>query len=235
MFIDIINTLHTKTKSAQNEQELFNLISNFSKILGFEYCCYGFRSIHSPTRHNIKIFDTYPADWMRHYQECDYIHIDPTVCRGAHENSLILWHEDSSPKTDLFWNEARDFGLNHGIAQSSWGPHGEFGLLNLGRTETAISTSELEFLKLNIWILTNYTHLSMSNFLRKPQDGLISKLTMREREILMWTAEGKTSEEIGKILGISDRTVNFHIYNALSKTESRNKIQAAIKIILFDQ
>ncbi len=32
----------------------------------------------------------------------------------------------------------------------------------------------------------------------------------REKEILKWTAEGKTSAEIAMILSISENTVNFH-------------------------
>jgi LuxR family quorum-sensing system transcriptional regulator SolR len=35
-------------------------------------------------------------------------------------------------------------------------------------------------------------------------------LTTRERDVLRWTSEGKTSAEIGEILHMTERTVNFH-------------------------
>jgi LuxR family quorum-sensing system transcriptional regulator SolR len=49
--------------------------------------------------------------------------------------------------------------------------------------------------------------------------------------VLRWTGEGKTSYEIGKILSISERTVNFHVNNVLSKLAATNKVQAVVKAI----
>lgn len=52
-------------------------------------------------------------------------------------------------------------------------------------------------------------------------------LTPREELCLNWAAQGKTSWEIGIILGISERTINYHIGNASSKMDAPNR-QAAI-------
>ena len=56
-------------------------------------------------------------------------------------------------------------------------------------------------------------------------------LTARERECLLWAAQGKTSWEIGRILGIAERTVNFHIANTCTKLDVRTR-QAAITAAL---
>ena len=56
-----------------------------------------------------------------------------------------------------------------------------------------------------------------------------AQLTAREIEVLRWTAEGKTSNEIAQILSISERTANFHINNILVKLGALNKTQAAVK------
>lgn len=56
-------------------------------------------------------------------------------------------------------------------------------------------------------------------------------MTPREKEVLRWTAEGKTSQEIAAILLISERTVKFHINNLVSKLKAVNKTQAAVKAI----
>lgn len=56
-------------------------------------------------------------------------------------------------------------------------------------------------------------------------------LTARERECLLWAAQGKTSWEIGRILGIAERTVNFHISNTCTKLAVRTR-QAAITTAL---
>ena len=54
-------------------------------------------------------------------------------------------------------------------------------------------------------------------------------LTERELDSLTWSARGKTSTEIGVILGLSKRTVDFHIENACRKLNVSTRIEAAVK------
>jgi DNA-binding response OmpR family regulator len=54
-------------------------------------------------------------------------------------------------------------------------------------------------------------------------------LNDREVETLTWAARGKTSAEIAEILGVTKRTVDFHIDNARVKLGAATRIQAAIK------
>lgn len=56
-----------------------------------------------------------------------------------------------------------------------------------------------------------------------------SPLTPRESECLRWAADGKTDVEAGMILGISPRTVRFHINNAKIKLGVATRIQAVAK------
>lgn len=69
------------------------------------------------------------------------------------------------------------------------------------------------------------------------KDRLISSfdetppLSPREKECMLWTAKGKSSWEIGQILGISANTVNFHIKNAMKKLDTVSRTSAAIKSI----
>ncbi len=56
-------------------------------------------------------------------------------------------------------------------------------------------------------------------------------LTPREREVLNWIKEGKTSWEASIILSISERTVNFHIRNIKRKLNAVNRSQAIAKAI----
>ena len=42
-------------------------------------------------------------------------------------------------------------------------------------------------------------------------------LSGREQQCLMWVSHGKTSWETAVILGLSERTVNFHLLNACRK------------------
>lgn len=53
-------------------------------------------------------------------------------------------------------------------------------------------------------------------------------LTRKEIECLTWCKEGKTNWEIGEILVISEKTVEFHLRNATRKLGATNRISAVI-------
>jgi len=54
---------------------------------------------------------------------------------------------------------------------------------------------------------------------------------LNEREVaaLTWAARGKTSVQIAKVLGLTKRTVDFHIDNARRKLGANTRIHAVIK------
>jgi DNA-binding response OmpR family regulator len=54
-------------------------------------------------------------------------------------------------------------------------------------------------------------------------------LNDREVEILTWVARGKTSAEIAQIIGLTKRTVDFHIDNARGKLGAATRTEAVIK------
>ena len=56
-------------------------------------------------------------------------------------------------------------------------------------------------------------------------------LTEREIEALTWSARGKTSSEIAIIIGLSKRTVDFHIENARHKLGVATRIEAVVKAV----
>jgi len=57
----------------------------------------------------------------------------------------------------------------------------------------------------------------------------VTSLGKREVEVLTWAARGKTSSEIAQILGLSKRTVDFHIENARGKLGVATRMQAVVK------
>jgi DNA-binding response OmpR family regulator len=59
------------------------------------------------------------------------------------------------------------------------------------------------------------------------------QVDLSEREIaaLTWSARGKTSDEIAVILGLSKRTIDFHIDNARAKLGVATRIQAVVKAV----
>jgi DNA-binding CsgD family transcriptional regulator len=56
-------------------------------------------------------------------------------------------------------------------------------------------------------------------------------LSARQIDVLRWTAMGKTASEVSSIVGITTRTVNYHVANILSKLNANNKIQACVRAV----
>jgi two-component system NarL family response regulator len=54
------------------------------------------------------------------------------------------------------------------------------------------------------------------------------RLTTREREVLRLVAAGKSNKEIASALGVTERTVKFHVTSILTKLVADNRAQAAV-------
>jgi DNA-binding CsgD family transcriptional regulator len=65
---------------------------------------------------------------------------------------------------------------------------------------------------------------------RVNQSASIS-LTDRELQVLMWVAQGKTSWEIGQIIGCAACTVNFHCHNVMGKLDVCTRSHALFKAL----
>ena len=59
------------------------------------------------------------------------------------------------------------------------------------------------------------------------------QLSTRETEILRWTADGKSAQEIADILHVTKHTVEFHIKNAIYKLQAVNKTSAVVKALVL--
>lgn len=67
--------------------------------------------------------------------------------------------------------------------------------------------------------------------IRRADKGTPAPLTGRELEVVRWTAQGKTSAEIGQILSLSDHTVNAYMTNAIKKLDCVNRTQLVAKAL----
>jgi DNA-binding CsgD family transcriptional regulator len=61
---------------------------------------------------------------------------------------------------------------------------------------------------------------------RPAEDGRAAELTSREREVIVHVAEGRTNDEIGRLLGISTHTVRKHLENAYEKLGTHTRTGA---------
>ncbi len=72
-----------------------------------------------------------------------------------------------------------------------------------------------------------------AGLLRQRQDASPAwreRLTAREQEVALAVAEGATNKEIARLLGITERTVKFHVSALLEKLGARDRLQLSLII-----
>lgn len=213
-----------------SEQDLFNQIADAARKLGFEYCAYGIQMPVPISRPKVAMFNNYSAQWQQCYQERGYLRVDPTVQHALKSTLPIVWSDRLFESSRNMWEEAREHGLRFGWAQASRDATGAVGMLSLSRSADQLTAEELTYNQAQMSWLAQYAHAAMSRLLApKLAPESLVLLTKREKEVLRWTAEGKTAYEISQILSVAERTVNFHINNVIAKLGTSNKTQAAVK------
>ncbi len=219
---------------ARGETELFEVVAGAARDLGFEYCAYGMRQALPFTNPKTVMVNNYPVAWQQRYASEHYLMVDPTVAHGALSMRPVIWDEALFKNARGLWEDAHAHRLNVGWAQASRDALGVAGLLTLARSGDAITASELTERQDDMSWLAHAAHEALAG-LHSPLNGAAAQfaLTAREVEVLRWMADGKTSSDVATILNLSERTVNFHVANALLKLGAPNKTAAVVKAAML--
>lgn len=78
------------------------------------------------------------------------------------------------------------------------------------------------------WSLWTPSQLARIERWREEVEQRWRTLTEREREVLRLMVTGKSNKEIARALGITERTVEFHVGNLLSKLGAGSRVEAVI-------
>ncbi len=211
----------------------------FCHYYGFDNFIYAARVPTSLVTPNYIFINGYPQEWRDHYVEQDYLRIDPTVSHCFSKTTPIYWEHivntqcKENRSVDQLFAEAGSLGLRNGISFPVHCIHGETAMFSMAINQLADHSREHIQQTMAIGnLFVSYVHEAI---VRVPDNSLVAKLnsqlTSREKECLLWTTEGKTSWEISQILNISERTVGFHINNAIKKLNVVNKQHAVARAI----
>lgn len=217
-------------KDSDTVPELYEAVKAFAQARSFDKFLFGVRvpvSLAKPVHFSLSGF---PKAWRKRYDEAGYLRVDPIVRHALSSSAPIFWDEidRSDGLVNTFFHEAASHGLVHGISAPICGRRGEVGVLSLSR-EAAIADDEdlrLELQREMTWFVTMLHEAVTRVAFSASQLRDEPRLTEREKQILMWTAAGEPSAAIARELGISERTVLFHIEKAGKKmgVTGRHKI-----------
>ena len=215
---------------AESEPQVLETMTSLAHQLGFDYCAYGLRMPIPLSNPPVAMLCNYPVAWAEQYTARNYLAIDPTVRQAMKSTSAFVWSEETFSSERVFWEEARSFGLREGLASVCRDTGGVSGMLSLVRSGEAITEIEWQAISARVLQLTEAVHWAFRGFVTpRLCPELNAKLSPREADILRWSGDGKTAQQVAEVLRISERTVNFHLRNAMAKLNAANKTEATLR------
>jgi DNA-binding CsgD family transcriptional regulator len=138
----------------------------------------------------------------------------------------------SRPQRELFEDAAR-FGIVCGFTVPIHDGRGSIAAVTFAADEprSAAFSRRVDAHRQTLQLMVMYFHAHVRRKLSP--DRIINgvSLSPRECECLEWAAQGKSAWEIGRILGITRRTVAFHLENAKAKLGVHSICQAVARLV----
>lgn len=81
-------------------------------------------------------------------------------------------------------------------------------------------------------LLQRLIEVSTSRIGNQPKyvEGLLAKLTNREKEVAMEAAKGLSNKEIARVLSITERTVKAHLAHTFERLGAKDRLQLALML-----
>jgi len=174
-------------------------------------------------------WNRFPQGYLDEYRAREWDKIDPIVQHIHSARRPFRWTDlcasaDITAKQKIFLHQCRELGVHSGVTIPLHGPGTEVDLISLSfRDEKPAPADRLGLLyaiSAQYWLRFNEL-----NDTGPPKE---MRLTAKELECLRWCKEGKTNWEIGEIMSTSEKTVEFHLSNAIRKLGACNRITAVV-------
>jgi LuxR family quorum sensing-dependent transcriptional regulator len=180
------------------------------------------------------LLNGWPDGFTERYVRANYYLDDPVAARCRRSIDPFEWSEacsdlDAWPRAAEVMNVAADFGMRKGFCVPIVRGNGSQACVTVAGESPDFDPHA----KRAIHLISLYAHAKAITLVgidddKRPRERI---LTGREREVLTWTAAGKSSWEISVILGVTERTVNWTVQNAMRKLDASTRTQAVVNAI----
>ncbi|MGH1397754.1 MAG: helix-turn-helix transcriptional regulator [Alphaproteobacteria bacterium] len=230
-------------QDAKTAEEAFLYFNQTMEQYGYNNNCYTLMNDHVSLNQKAYhgLATSYPEDWLQYYNEKEYQKVDAVWESLLDKRSPFFWqdiiehqkHDSSVDERKIrlsqkVMNEAEDAGLADGIGISFANSLGEIAGIGLSKEKAENVKNYQEMAE--VYLIATVFHDKYLSLFTKPK---IPNFSEREKDILLWSAEGKTDWEISKIINISVPTVRFHWKNIFEKTGVNSKTFATTIAIRY--
>ena len=189
-----------------------------------------------PTHGDYYFLHTYSPEWETFYIENCHINNDPVLKQGLASVTPLDWSQlqglSQEEKDFLAKRQEYSVGKN-GLTFTVRGPSGDVGVFSINTNHSKSDWATYKSTHIgDLFLIATYFHESIlrsQDMFRRENADI---LTQRELECLKWCTVGKSYWETSVILGISERTVNFHMTTVREKLNAMSNAQAVAKAVV---
>lgn len=236
MNLDLISKGIVSLTTARDLNETSIIATNLFTELGFNsWVCSPQPSGHFNSNDLRLLEGKIIKEWHEYYINNDLRNKDAVLRYVIKAKKSFTFNSIYKDKTSLpeqgVREAAKQFGIVDGIAIPIYRGGGYFAaffitsekIVNIENAQVEMMTLFASLLHDKIYELRHEDIFKINN---------LKHLSARERDVLIWVLEGKSNNEIAKIIGISENTVKYHIKQACSRLGLKSRIQVAVKALV---
>lgn len=218
-----------------SKEDLFRNMGRFLRGYGAEFFGYHIQSTHLRQLNWDEgyVFNNVSPEFLKVYRERGYDAVDPIRPLGTKREDPFFWSEvpalvnlTAAQKDYLAF--LKQFGVREGISIPVYGAKGSVAVVAAGTMTQDLRIGPEDLLDLQLvcaFVHKRYLQLYGAS------DQELPALTKREREVLGWIAQGKSTGVIAGILGISEHTVDTLTRRTFQKLGVNDRISAVLKAV----
>ncbi len=176
--------------------------------------------------------------WEDHYIEQHYIDIDPMISMSLLKPGPVTWEDvlytqKLSAKQRGIFTDSQEMGIYNVHYTAFHGGYGSTAIASASTSERSFNPESGLLDKTSLLSFQAYTCvcrlLDGTGVHNDIRSGIY--FSLKEQEVLKWTAKGLNRSEIGNRLNISLHTVDYHTRKIMKKLDVNN-IAAAVAIAI---
>jgi len=246
--MDLTNFLF-EMSAAKDTEELWNLLLTGMDFYGFDRLLYGFSRFTTGTSvgdpNDFLILSTHKKDYLEGFVDTEHLMNSPMVKWSIQNDGACSWrliHSlyaknqlDEQTRAVVEFN--RQHNVNAGYTVSFMGVSARSrGAISLA-AKPHLSQEDVD----KIWaekgdeiqLMNNVAHLKIMSLPHLTNSG--ERLTNRQREALEWVSDGKTTQDIATLMGLTQATVEKHLRLARKVLGVETTAQAVIRAAFQNQ
>lgn len=225
-----------RAQTARTMEELDCVLGGCIREIGFtHHARVGLRGPGGRPRHELMFGNSHP-EWERRYIEKGYDGRDLVLREILAGGQPMFWSDITRRRPlqkaeERLYGEAAEFGLKDGFLTPLPDPDGSFSTVILMSGDIEAEAPDLRSAAhlLSLYYANLGAELTRAGTRRNPANVVLSQ---RQMQCLRWVRHGKSSSDIGDIIGLSTRTVDHYIADACRKLGVRTRTQAVIEASL---